>query len=97
MEVRYEDEQLAQLEQDPNFLGGWPPGVVKAFRKRMNFIRQATNERDLFAWRSLRLEKLKGNREGQCSLRLNDQWRLIFRFESGSEKTFVVIAIEDYH
>jgi proteic killer suppression protein len=98
MDVRFQDATLARLETDPDFLGGWSPAIVKAFRKRMNFIRQAANERDLHAWRSLNVEKLKGDRSHENSMRLNDQWRLIFGLESGSEqKTLVIIAIEDYH
>jgi toxin HigB-1 len=98
MEVRYLDERLGQLESDPGFLGEWPPGIVKAFRKRMNFVRQATDERDLYAWRSLHVEKLKGERKDEYSLRLNDQWRLVFLLEGMSNgKVFVVVSIEDYH
>jgi proteic killer suppression protein len=43
---------------------------------------------------SNRLERLKGKRRGQWSIRVNDQWRLCFRFESGN--TFDV-EITDYH
>ena len=41
-----------------------------------------------------RLEKLRGNREGQYSIRINDQWRICFRFE-GSDAFEVEIV--DYH
>jgi proteic killer suppression protein len=41
-----------------------------------------------------RLEALKGNRKGQWSIRINDQWRLCFRFVNG--KAFDV-EIVDYH
>ena len=52
----------------------------------------------MYAWRSLHTEKLKGNRQDQYSIRLNDQWRLIFTLDGeGNKKTFVVVAIEDYH
>ncbi len=47
---------------------------------------------------SLHYEKLKGDREGQRSMRLNDQWRLILRVtqvEPG--KLVVIISIVDYH
>lgn len=98
MEVEYSDGCLEQLETDPNFTGGWPPAIVKAFRKRLNFIRQAKDERDLYAWKSLHLEKLKGERSDEYSLRLNDQWRLTFTLKTqASQKVMIVNAIEDYH
>ncbi len=41
-----------------------------------------------------RLEALKGNRQGQYSIRVNDQWRICFRFESGHAYD---VEIVDYH
>ena len=98
MEVRFRDQSYDQLEGDPHFTGGWPPAVVKAYRNRLNYIRQAQDERDLYSWRSLRMEKLQGSRQHQHSLRLNDQWRLVIEFEGNSPKKMIVIVnIEDYH
>jgi proteic killer suppression protein len=98
MEVRFRSADLERLEIDPAFTAGWPPAIVKAFRKKLNFIRQAVDERDLYAWKSLHIERLKGNRQDQQSMRLNDQWRLIFVVEGeGQEKYLTVLGIEDYH
>ncbi len=64
----------------------------------MQVIRAALDERDFYAMKSLHFEKLSGNREGQNSMRLNEQWRLILRLEkSESGKIVVVISITDYH
>jgi hypothetical protein len=41
MEVRFRDQSYDRLEVDPHFTGGWPPAVVKAYRNRLNYIRQA--------------------------------------------------------
>lgn len=47
---------------------------------------------------SLRLERLRGDRLGQSSIRLNDQWRLILRFEEDTNgKVIAIIEIADYH
>lgn len=97
MEVRFKDPSLERLETEPND-GGYPPGVAKAFRKRMQVIRAAPDERVLYKWKSLQFEKLKGKRVGQYSMRLNDQYRLVTEFEGeGSDKILVVVRIEDYH
>jgi proteic killer suppression protein len=98
MKVGFREARYEQLETDPKVTDGRPPSVVKAYRHRLNFIRQAVDERDLHAWKSFRFEKLKGNRSHQYSLRLNDQWRLIIELEGkGPEKTVVIVSIEDYH
>ena len=98
MEVEFENDDLDQLEVDPKFDAGFQPGVVKGFRKAMQAIRAAMDERDLRALRGLRLEKLKGKRDGQCSLRCNDQYRLIVTFEGQDQhKRVKIIEIVDYH
>ena len=99
MEVRFDDdEDLDRLETDPDFTGGRPAAAVKGFRKVMQFIRAAADERDFYAMRSLRFEKLQGARDHQRSMRLNDQWRLIVELEGkGENKVVVVKGIEDYH
>ena len=43
---------------------------------------------------SNRLEKMKGNREGQLSIRINDQWRICFRWQNGDTHE---VEITDYH
>ena len=43
----------------------------------------ATSAADLRTPPGNRLEKLKGDREGQWSIRINDQWRICFRFDNG--------------
>lgn len=98
MKVRFNDPDLDRLERDRQYTGGLDPALVKAYRKRLNFIRQAQDERDLRAWKSLRFEKLKGNRQHQHSIRLNDQWRLVLELEGdGPDKKLVIVKIEDYH
>ena len=96
--VRHADDGLARLETDARFTGGHDVAVVKAYRKRMQLIRAALDERDFRSLKSLHFEKLKGNRSHQYSMRLNDQWRLIVEFEGDApNKAVVVIGIEDYH
>jgi len=89
---------LDKLETDPNFNGGHSEAIVKAYRKRLQFIRAAADERDFYAMRSLHFEKLKGDRSHQRSMRLNDQWRLILEIKPATPKNIVVVVgIEDYH
>ena len=98
MDVRFADDDLDRLEVDPRFTARLPAEVVKAYRKVLNYIRQAADERDLRNWKSLHFEKLVADREGQHSLKLNRQWRLIVELDEGSpNKTVVICEIENYH
>ena len=98
MRVAFADDYLERLETDARFDAGNAPVIVKAFRRRMQFIRAAVDERDFYNMRSLHFEKLKGNRSHQYSMRLNDQWRLIMELHGEApNKTVVVVSIEDYH
>jgi proteic killer suppression protein len=98
MEVRFRDKDLDRLEVDPKFEGGYPQALVKAFRKRMQVIRAAEDERAFYALKSLHFEKLVGDRYEQHSMRLNDQWRLILELVgTNTDKVVVVVSIEDYH
>ena len=98
MDVRFSDKDLDQLETDPKFDGGYPQVVVKAFRKRMQLIRAAEDERAFYALKSLHFEQLKGGRNNQHSMRLNDQWRLILELvEMNPYMIVLIVSIEDYH
>jgi proteic killer suppression protein len=98
MEIEYRNDDLDRLETDKDFTAGFSRDIVRAFRKRIQAIRAAIDERDLYAVRGNNFEKLKGNRSHQRSMRLNDQWRLIIEIKHASPKNIVlVIDIEDYH
>jgi proteic killer suppression protein len=62
MDVRIVGTDLARLDADPEFDGGYPKEAVHGFRKVMQAIRAAVDERDLYAMKSLHFEKLKGDR-----------------------------------
>jgi toxin HigB-1 len=98
VEVRFENTDLDRLEADPNFNAGLEPGVVKAFRLRMQMIRAAEDERTFYALKSPHFEKLKGDRSHQHSMRMNNRWRLIVELE-GEAPNNVVVVVEavDYH
>ncbi len=96
--VRFKDEFLEKLERNTECDASFEPGVGKAFRKRMQMIRAAADERDFYALKSLHFEKLKGKREHQRSMALNDQWRLIVEIVEGNpNRTIWIVGIEDYH
>ena len=61
---------------------------------KLNAIDASTRLEDLHLPPSNRLEALRGERRGQWSIRINDQWRVCFRFENGDAYD---VEIVDYH
>lgn len=57
-------------------------------------INNSANINDLRVPPANRLEKLSGNREGQYSIRINDQWRICFEWKNGDALN---VEITDYH
>jgi proteic killer suppression protein len=98
MEVEFDDPSLDRLETDPSFTAGHDASTVKGFRKVMQLIRAALDERDFYAMKSLHYEKLKGGRSHQHSFRITIKWRLIVELEGKAPSKIVRIkGIEDYH
>ena len=58
--------------------------VESAAMRKLAMLNRAGRVEDLRAPPGNRLEALRGDRAGQWSVRINDQWRLCFRFESGN-------------
>jgi toxin HigB-1 len=88
---------LERLETDEEYTAGFDAKLVRAYRKLMQLIRAAEDERAFYALKSLHYEKLKGDRQGQRSMRLNKQYRLVLTLEENDGKTVVILSIEDYH
>ena len=98
MHVEFGDNKLDRLETDAAFTNGLPRDAVKSFRMKVQAIRDAVDERDLYAFAGWRFKKLEGDRSHQRSIRLNDQWRLIVEIrKSNPSNTMVIVAVEDYH
>ncbi len=71
-----------------------PPDLIRRANRRLEYIHWATSINDLRIPPSNRLHALKGNREGQYSISINDQWRICFRFKDGDAFD---VEITDYH
>ena len=71
-----------------------PPSIHRATLKKLLLLDAADSLRDLRVPPGNRLEKLSGNRKDQHSIRINDQWRICFRWRSGDAHD---VEITDYH
>src|SRR3990172_6508900 len=98
VEVKFAADDLDRLEIDPRFTAGLPPEVVTMFRRRMQQIRAAPDEREFHAHPSWHYELLEPKKDGVHSIRLNDKFRLVFVFEESSDgKAMLIQKVEDYY
>lgn len=98
MEVQFCDKNLALVETDHAAETQLPISVINSLRQKLVVIRAAPDERTLRNWKSLHYEKLKGDRSDQRSIRINNQWRLVFTIETETKPNKItVFGVEDYH
>jgi proteic killer suppression protein len=71
-------------------------GFAAQAERRLAVLNAATGTRDLTGLKSNRFEALRGDRKGQFSIRINDQWRICFEWPKGSDGPENV-EIVDYH
>jgi len=98
LRVLFANKKLDRLEYDSTYTGGFSRDVVRSFRKRLDLIRAAQDERDFPHLGAVCYEKLKGDRRGQWSMRLAGRWRLILQYAyDDAGKIVVILDIADYH
>ena len=72
----------------------FPPELRRVGRRKLLYLHDASELRDLRAPPGNRLGPLKGRWKGFYSIRVNDQWRVVFRWEGGNT---LDVQILDYH
>jgi proteic killer suppression protein len=83
------------VEENPSKeVRAFPPELVRAARKKLAMLHAAKELRDLLSPPGNRLERLKGARREEYSIRINDQYRVVFRFAQGNAED---VRVEDYH
>jgi proteic killer suppression protein len=98
MDVVFADPILGLIETEDAGRTKLPVPVIKSARRKLTALRAAPDDRALRNWKSLHYEKLRGDRDGQRSIRVNDQYRIVFTLdESSKPPTATILAIEDYH
>ncbi|WP_328660750.1 type II toxin-antitoxin system RelE/ParE family toxin [Nocardia salmonicida] len=99
MRLEFAKAELRSLWESEAFrINGLAPETVTAFRRKVQLLEAASSEMELRNFRSLNLEKLKGDRQGQYSIRLTRKWRLILQFETDDiGRTVLILELCDYH
>ncbi|MBS5749359.1 MULTISPECIES: type II toxin-antitoxin system RelE/ParE family toxin [Actinotignum] len=83
------------------FLGGpyprrYPAGLQKQLTRRLQMLNAARTVHDLRQPPGNRLEALSGNLRGYWSIRVNNQWRVVFRWDNEAQEAYDV-HFRDYH
>jgi proteic killer suppression protein len=71
-----------------------PPDIQQSAYRKLRYLNNAKDLNDLRVPPSNRLEKLKGDRAGQYSIRINQQWRICFEWKDNDAYE---VEIVDYH
>lgn len=89
---------FADKETEKLFVTGssrkFPSAIINTALRKLDYLNRAKTVRDLQAPPGNRLEALKGNLKGKHSIRINDQFRIIFKFENGDAFD---VEVRDYH
>jgi proteic killer suppression protein len=72
----------------------FPPELRRVARRKLFYLNDAEQLKDLRAPPGNRLEALKGDWNGYHSIRINDQWWVVFRWENGQASD---VRVLDYH
>jgi len=72
----------------------FPADLRNVARRKVLYLHDAADLHDLKVPPGNRLEALKGSLKGHFSIRINDQWRVVFRWEHGRAQD---VAVVDYH
>ena len=97
MEVRFRTNQLARFADDERAAARkWGTGVARRYINLIDTLEAAHRLNDLRSSAGLRLERLKGQRYHQHSIRLGDQWRLILIETAGGDQVVIEEVSKHY-
>jgi toxin HigB-1 len=87
-------DEHTKLLFETGFSRRLPPDIVRRAMRKLEYINLSTSLNDLAVPRGNRLHGLTGDRLGQYSISVNDQWRVCFRFVDGDAYD---VEIVDYY
>ena len=97
MEIELEDEDLIKLYQGEKTPKGLQPSIGKSFLKAIRLLEATTRIEDLYKISSLNFKALSVNKKGFFSIRVNDQYRLEFKYRIEEQITIITICKMSNH
>ena len=92
--IRSFADKATQVVFEGGFPADLPADIVRTARRKLKMVHAAAELRDLRSPPGNRLHPLKGDRDGQFAIRINDQYRVCFTFRDGEAYD---VEITDYH
>ena len=93
MIISFKDKETSKIWEGDR-LKGLSTEIQKIARRKLRMLNNSQNINDLMIPPSNRLEKLKGNLKDFYSIRINEQWRIVFKWNNGNAEQVKVV---DYH
>ena len=93
MIINFGDQETEKVFQR-HFSRKLPENIQRIALRKLRMLNRSTTLEDLKMPPANRLERLSGNRKGQYSIRINDQWRICFKWRKGNAYNVEII---DYH
>lgn len=91
---KFADRKTERLFMAEGGFKGVPPDVAQRAHNKLRIVARISQLHDLVMFPGLRPELLKGSRKGQYSIRVNDQWRICFKWNG--QETYEIEFV-DYH
>lgn len=88
MDIDFADKKLELIESDRAADTKLPIAVINSLRNKLQFLRDTPDERSIRNWRSLHYEKMAGE---ERSIRINDQYRLIFTIDTARQPNKITV------
>ena len=93
MIISFNDKETRKIWEGER-IKGLSSEIQEIARRKLRMLNNSQNINDLMIPPSNRLEKLKGNLKDFYSIRINDQWRIVFKWNNGNAEQVQVV---DYH
>ena len=93
MIISFDDKETRKIWEGER-IKGLSSEIQEIARRKLRMLNNSQNINDLMIPPSNRLEKLKGNLKDYYSIRINDQWRIVFKWNNGNAEQVQVV---DYH
>ncbi|MBW3090165.1 type II toxin-antitoxin system RelE/ParE family toxin [Bifidobacterium miconisargentati] len=94
--MRTRDKELNDFLYGGRYPRGFPAGCERQLMRKLQMLKAAHELHDLKIPPGNRLEPLKGNLKGHWSIRVNQQWRLVFQWDDVSKEA-TDVYFDDYH
>lgn len=92
--IRSFGDKRTQKIWDGEWVKGYSTDLQSIARRKLRMLNNSIDIKDLNIPPSNRLEKLKGDRKDYYSIRVNEQWRIIFQWKNGNSFN---VELLDYH